>query len=142
MASAIPLYLAPDGAGYRLMELPQELVDLIESDDAPTMIKLTPTPTAAVLKTPIRNYSLRQKNTSNGLILLRLVANTEPSTSDTVMTDDHSTTKEKKREKPKVSLHAFATLHETVELLPLEDGQEEPPVPKLGKWHEKLMRGR
>lgn len=35
-AARIPLYQAPDGVGYKLLELPQELVDLIESENAPT----------------------------------------------------------------------------------------------------------
>lgn len=34
-AAKIPLYQAPDGVGYKLLELPQELVDLIESENGP-----------------------------------------------------------------------------------------------------------
>ena len=33
--AGIPLSHAPDGVGYKLLELPAELVELIESDDAP-----------------------------------------------------------------------------------------------------------
>ncbi|KAK3339148.1 hypothetical protein B0H65DRAFT_475521 [Neurospora tetraspora] len=71
--AGIPLSHAPDGVGYKLLELPPELVELLESPNPPTLT-LHPSPTAALLKTTInglpKTYSLRQKNTSNGLILL------------------------------------------------------------------------
>ncbi|KAL2193445.1 hypothetical protein P885DRAFT_64070 [Corynascus similis CBS 632.67] len=47
ISNSIPLSHAPDGTGYKLMELPPELLELLESQDPPT-----------------------QKNTSNALILL------------------------------------------------------------------------
>ncbi|KAK3949094.1 hypothetical protein QBC32DRAFT_349961 [Pseudoneurospora amorphoporcata] len=83
--AGIPLSHAPDGVGYKLLELPPELVELLESENPPTLT-LHPSPTAALLKTTIngtpKTYSLRQKNTSNGLILLsplsQLVSQKEP----------------------------------------------------------------
>ena len=35
-AAGIPLYHVPAGAGYKLLELPPELVDLLESPNPPT----------------------------------------------------------------------------------------------------------
>ena len=36
--SGIPLLHAPSGVGYRLIELPAELVSLMESDNAPVYV--------------------------------------------------------------------------------------------------------
>ncbi|KAK4448026.1 hypothetical protein QBC34DRAFT_407999 [Podospora aff. communis PSN243] len=115
---SIPLFHTPSEAGYKLLELPAELVDLLESSDPPALT-LHATPTAAVLKTPVgKTYSLRQKNTSNALILLQTTDKTAPN----------------------AGLDAIATVHETVELVP-EEG--EAPAPRArGKWHEKFGRGR
>ncbi|KAK1755595.1 hypothetical protein QBC47DRAFT_380741 [Echria macrotheca] len=122
---AIPLYHAPHGRGYKLLELPPELVTLLESDNPPTLT-LHSTPTAAILKTPAgpnanaKTYSLRQKNTSNALMLLEP---TDPA-------DSNSTT----------GIRAIATVHETIELVP-EEG--EAPAPRArGKWHERFGKGR
>lgn len=38
----IPLAHAPDGAGYRLLELPPELLTLLESEDPPVSVRLHP----------------------------------------------------------------------------------------------------
>jgi hypothetical protein len=34
--TGIPLAHAPDGTGYKLLELPPELLELLESQDPPT----------------------------------------------------------------------------------------------------------
>ncbi|KAL2153661.1 hypothetical protein VTH82DRAFT_4816 [Thermothelomyces myriococcoides] len=126
---SIPLSHAPDGTGYKLMELPPELVELLESQDPPTLT-LHPSPTAALLKTPSSTYSLRQKNTSNALILL---APSSASSSET--TDDGLLP-------GAVGLDSIATLHETIELVP-EESVTAASVPKAkGKWHEKFGRAR
>jgi hypothetical protein len=39
-----------------------------------------------------------------------------------------------------VALRAFATVHETIELIP-EEG-DVPAAPKRGKWHERFAKGR
>ncbi|KAH6957620.1 hypothetical protein BKA56DRAFT_602237 [Ilyonectria sp. MPI-CAGE-AT-0026] len=65
----IPLRHIPDDAGYRLIELPPELISLLESDTAP-VLTLESSDTSALLKTPNKTYALRQKNTSNALMLL------------------------------------------------------------------------
>ncbi|KAM7192959.1 hypothetical protein V8F20_008629 [Naviculisporaceae sp. PSN 640] len=164
----IPLYQAPDGIGYKLIELPQELVDLIESENAPATLTLTSSPTAALLKTPSKTYSLRQKNTSNGLILLRPVQTSSTKSSSQpesltnsdqdgdipMTTDDNDNGNDNNNDttaksdqvseggKTTVSLHAFTTLHETIELVPLEEGQEAPVAKVRGKWHERFGRTR
>ena len=86
----------------------------------PTSLTLHPSPAAALLKTPSKTYSLRQKNTSNALILLV----------PTVTSDAAP------------GLSAIATVHETIELVPeAEAAAEAAPKPR-GKWHEKFGRGR
>ncbi|KAK0620230.1 hypothetical protein B0T14DRAFT_496805 [Immersiella caudata] len=116
--TTIPLFHTPSQEGFKLLELPPELVGLLESESPPPLI-LHATAAAAVLKTPTgKTYSLRQKNTSNALILLQ-------------------TTEEGA---PNAGLDAITTVHETVELIP-EEG--EAPAPRArGKWHEKFGRGR
>lgn len=132
-AAGIPLNHAPDGAGYRLLELPPELLALLESEFPPTL-RLEPPPPppsatttatttpAALLRTPdgSKTWSLRQKNTSNALILLRADASSGG------------------------ALHAVATLHETVELVPEQQQATRAAAqaaPK-GKWHERFGRTR
>ncbi|KAL2164946.1 hypothetical protein VTH06DRAFT_242 [Thermothelomyces fergusii] len=127
---SIPLSHAPDGTGYKLVELPPELLELLESPDPPTLT-LHPSPTAALLKTPSRTYSLRQKNTSNALILLAPAAAAAADDDDDAALPPGT-----------VGLDSIATLHETIELVP-EEGDTAAPAPKArGKWHEKFGRGR
>ena len=79
---------------------------------------------SAVLRTPEKTYSLRQKNTSNALILLS-PANTPASAGQI----------------PQLGLSAIATLHETIELTP-EDPNAAPVAAVRGKWHEKFGKNR
>ncbi|KAK4224333.1 hypothetical protein QBC38DRAFT_485722 [Podospora fimiseda] len=121
MPTSIPLTHTPPNHLYKLVELPSDLLTLLESENPPTL-KIT---FSAVLVTPKSSYSLRQKNTSNALILLGLKEEGEVTT--------------------------LGTLHETVELVPMvvqagDDDQssvaaQAPKVVK-GKWHEKFGRGR
>ncbi|KAK0746486.1 hypothetical protein B0T18DRAFT_411742 [Schizothecium vesticola] len=134
--SRIPLYHAPRASslhGYKLLELPDELLALLESDDPPTLT-LTPSSTVALLKTPGpagKTYSLRQKNTSNALILLESVSVPVPVPPGQQQQNQGGAT---------VALRAFATVHETVELVP--EAGDVPAVAKRGKWHEKFAKGR
>ncbi|KAK0672533.1 hypothetical protein QBC41DRAFT_299473 [Cercophora samala] len=116
----------PDSvAGYKLLELPPDLVALLEGENPP-VLTISPSPTSALLTVPSttsKSYSLRQKNTSNALIIL------EPTSSQ-----DTTTTQ---------GMKAIATVHETVELVPVpEAAAAAPDVKKRGKWHEKFARGR
>ncbi|KAK4070787.1 hypothetical protein Trihar35433_5254 [Trichoderma harzianum] len=117
----IPLHHRPDDTGYRLIELPPELESLLESENAP-VLTLESSETSALLKTPDRTYSLRQKNTSNSVILL------SPTTSDQGMA-------------------AISTIRETVELelapqAPVASGGPLKNTGSRGKWHEMFGKGR
>ncbi|KAK3502516.1 hypothetical protein B0T13DRAFT_460904 [Neurospora crassa] len=173
--AGIPLSHAPDGVGYKLLELPSELVDLLESENPPTLT-LHPSPTAALLKTTInglpKTYSLRQKNTSNGLILLspftpitttqtaqpQPQSQSRPDNKQTTTTTTTTTTEpgdemdieqEQQQEEEKgmdeisiPGLRTLTTLHETIELVPEPEGASAPAMKARGKWHEKFARGR
>ncbi|KAI0482210.1 hypothetical protein GGR56DRAFT_175858 [Xylariaceae sp. FL0804] len=120
--SGIPLAHAPDGVGYKLMELPPELLELLESDDPP-VLTLESSADSAVLKSGGHSWGLRQKNTSNALILL---APAEPAPSSPQI--------------PEAGLRAVATIHDTIELVAEPSGKTVPVA--RGKWHEKFARGR
>ncbi|POR31759.1 Uncharacterized protein TPAR_08032 [Tolypocladium paradoxum] len=120
----IPLHHQPHDAGYRLIELPMEVQSLLESATAP-VLTLEESDTSAILRTPDSSYHLRQKNTSNALLLLAPQTSSPP---------------------PEQGLSAISTIHETVELdvipdhpintAPLKD------TGSRGKWHEKFGRDR
>ncbi|KAL6872810.1 hypothetical protein J3F83DRAFT_731076 [Trichoderma novae-zelandiae] len=120
----IPLHYRPDDIGYRLIELPPELESLLESENAP-VLTLESSETSALLKTPDRTYSLRQKNTSNSVMLL------SPSISPTSQDQ---------------GIAAISTIHETVELelVPqaVATGGPLKNTGSRGKWHEKFGKGR
>lgn len=110
-------------ARYKLLELPPELLALLESADPPAL-RLESTPAAGLLRAPSLNktWSLRQKNTSNALILLRAHAPGSPPSAS--------------------SLRAVATLHETIELVPEAEHATAPTVAARGKWHERFGKTR
>ncbi|KAI0116913.1 hypothetical protein F4814DRAFT_414406 [Daldinia grandis] len=120
---SISLNHAPDGIGYKLLELPAELLTLLESDTPPVLI-LESSTNSAILKNGTQSWGLRQKNTSNALIILKTSEETTPSSSEV----------------PEASLNAIATIHDTIELA-AELAVAAPPVAK-GKWHERFARGR
>ncbi|KAK4465176.1 hypothetical protein QBC42DRAFT_261748 [Cladorrhinum samala] len=131
--AGIPLFHKPSTTGYKLLELSPELVDLLESKDPPTLT-ISPSSSSAVLHAPSidKSYSLRQKNTSNALILL----------SPTTVTNFSSS--------PPGGITTIATVHETIELVPIatsttpggEKGTEAAAQKPRGKWHEKFGKGR
>ncbi|KAK0715513.1 hypothetical protein B0H67DRAFT_537934 [Lasiosphaeris hirsuta] len=128
--NAIPLFHAPDNIGYKLLELPPDL-DALLSGPNPPKLTVTPSSTAALLKTPDgKTYSLRQNNTSNALILL------SPNQSPSVVPVPGAET-----EAWPVGggLCAVATVHETIELVPEAAA---PAAKARGKWHEKFGKGR
>lgn len=121
--AGIPLNHAPSDTTYKLLELPPDLLALLESDSPPTL-RLEPSPTAGLLKTPDnKTWSLRQKNTSNALILLQASGPGQDSAAA-------------------ASLSTVATLHETVELVPEAESAAAPVVAAKGKWHEKFGKTR
>ncbi|KAI3322116.1 hypothetical protein HD806DRAFT_536583 [Xylariaceae sp. AK1471] len=120
--TGIPLSHAPDGIGYRLMELPPELLEALQSANPPDL-RLESSENSAILKCGSQSWSLRQKNTSNALILLKPTDSTVASS-----------------QMPQTGLKAISTIHDTIELIP-ESADKPAPVTK-GKWHEKFARGR
>lgn len=123
--AGIPLNHAPSAATYKLLELPPDLLALLESDSPPTL-RLEPSPTAGLLKTPDnKTWSLRQKNTSNALILLQASGPGSGPGQDSA-----------------AALSTVATLHETVELVPEAESAAAPVVAAKGKWHEKFGKTR
>lgn len=105
------------GAGYKLLELPPDLLALLECPSPPTL-RLASTPTAGLVRAPDgRTWSLLQKNTSNALILLRADPRDQ-------------------------SLSTVATVHETVELVPEAQSAAAPTTVARGKWHEKFGKTR
>ncbi|KAM0432877.1 hypothetical protein ACHAPT_004579 [Fusarium lateritium] len=119
---------APSDKNYRLIELPPELQSLLESDTAP-VLTLESSDTSALLKTPSKTYALRQKNTSNAIMLL----SPTPSTP----------------ENPEQGISIVSTIRETVELEVVPDktaGASSGATKSLGgakgKWHERFGRNR
>lgn len=111
-----PLNHAPTPTTYKLLELPPELLALLESDNPPAL-HLESTPTAGLVRTPDnKTWSLRQKNTSNALIILQATQ--------------------------QQSLDAVATVHEMVELMPEAENAAAPTIAVRGKWHEKFGKTR
>ncbi|KAI1409197.1 hypothetical protein F5Y13DRAFT_170992 [Hypoxylon sp. FL1857] len=121
--TGIPLNHAPDGIGYKLLELPPELLALLESENPP-ILTIESSTNSAILKSDTQSWGLRQKNTSNALILLKSSGATNPSPSQI----------------PEASLKAIATVHDTIELVPEPTGKPAPVA--RGKWHERFARGR
>ncbi|KAH6608374.1 hypothetical protein Trco_001720 [Trichoderma cornu-damae] len=122
----IPLRHKPDDIGYRLIELPPEVESLLESDNPP-VLTLESSDASALLKTPDRTYALRQKNTSNSVILLSPLASSTSS---------------------QQGVAAISTIRETVELelvVPqhavVSSGQLKN-TGSRGKWHEMFGKGR
>ncbi|KAK8051961.1 hypothetical protein PG993_003346 [Apiospora rasikravindrae] len=128
--TGIPLTHAPDGKGYKLLELPPELLALLESDDPPVS---SPPPVSAVIKHGGQTWGLRQKNTSNALILLAPAPASSSSSSG-----DAS---DPAAQPGATELKVISTIHESVELLLDTTGETAKPVAR-GKWHEKFARTR
>ncbi|KFY16860.1 hypothetical protein V491_05200 [Pseudogymnoascus sp. VKM F-3775] len=134
-STSIPLSTGHVHAPYKLLELPPDLLALLESDAPPTL-HLTPgtgTP-HAILTTPAGTYRLQQKNTSNPLMLLR------PSISSEIGGDgsDGADTG-----MARASVCVVARIEDTLELLPCDPATDAAPMKaKAGKWHEKFAASR
>ncbi|KAJ3578545.1 hypothetical protein NPX13_g2019 [Xylaria arbuscula] len=120
--SGVPVIHAPDGVGYRLMELPPELLEALESSTTPEL-RLESSATSAVLKLGTQSWALRQKNTSNALILLK--AGNVAAASVQI---------------PQPGLQVVSTIHDTIELIP--EPSNKPATTAKGKWHERFAKGR
>jgi sister chromatid cohesion protein DCC1 len=92
----------------------------------PSSLTLESSPTSAILKHGSQSWGMRQKNTSNALMLLSPAdATAEPQESSQV---------------PEPGLRAIAIVHDTIELIPETSASAAPAA--RGKWHEKFARSR
>jgi hypothetical protein len=126
---------------------PQTLCHGLSYSHGNFSLTLHPSETAALLKTPSKTYSLRQKNTSNALILLSPHRGLLLSENDRSSTDDNDGEGGNGTSgAPHAGLTTIATVHETIELVPEADvaaGTAAVAAPKpRGKWHEKFGKGR
>ncbi|KAF5561024.1 Sister chromatid cohesion DCC1 [Fusarium phyllophilum] len=126
-SSGITVQHNPSPTNYRLIELPPDLLSLLESDDAP-VLTMESSDSSAVIKTPTKTYALRQKNTSNALMLLSPTP--LPTSSDGPVEQ---------------GISIISTIKETVELDTVPDvssGTAKGLGGGKGKWHERFGRNR
>ncbi|KAM0503190.1 hypothetical protein ACHAP8_003232 [Fusarium lateritium] len=120
-SGGVPLQHNPSSTNYRLIELPPDLQNILEAEDAP-VLSIESSDTSAVIITPNKTYALRQKNTSNALMLISPMSS---SSSD---------------EPPSQVISIVSTIKETVELDVVPEKAKS--VPGKGKWHERFGRNR
>ncbi len=149
-ATDIPLSSSHQQQAFKLLELPPELLSLLESDNPPMCVqpfqlpstranalcRLTITSSAATETTPgyallcygDNKYQIRQKNTSSPILVLKpsFTGPTEADNSETFI--------------PVPSVTAIAKMEDTIELI-LQEGAGKVP-PKVNKWHEKFAKSR
>ncbi|TAQ91660.1 hypothetical protein B7494_g117 [Chlorociboria aeruginascens] len=119
----------------KILELPPELLALLESDNPPQLtissaLSSNGDPGYAILSSGDKNYQMRQKNTSNPIMIL------QPSSTGPTEADDASTFI------PAPSICSIASIEDTIELILQEpEGVEKAPV-KVNKWHEKFAKSR
>jgi sister chromatid cohesion protein DCC1 len=94
-----------------------------------TITSSASTPPYALLSTGTKTYQLRQKNTSNIIMIL------QPSSTAPTESDDAATFI------PRPSVCAISKIEDTVELIQQEGGKEKA-APKVNKWHEKFAKSR
>ncbi|POS88408.1 hypothetical protein EPUL_000055 [Erysiphe pulchra] len=117
---------------FKLIELPQELLDCLESASPPTL-SIIPTSTStastsnlALLIHGTQKYKMNTKNSSNTTLLLR-------SSSVEVDTVDGSNVDN--------SVTAIAQCDETIELVLFHENSEKE-TKKVNKWHEKFAKSK
>ncbi|KAG4026047.1 hypothetical protein MFRU_046g00530 [Monilinia fructicola] len=127
---------------FKLLELPPDLLTLLESHNPPTLqITSAPTPPhhAHLTTSTGKTYALRQKNTSNPLMVL------EPRDQDGIL--DPSA--EAAAGESSVIISRIATIGETIELVERREGEGEGGEQSEGRglgrgarWRERFGRGR
>ncbi|APA13237.1 hypothetical protein sscle_10g080070 [Sclerotinia sclerotiorum 1980 UF-70] len=159
-ANSIPFTANHTQQAFKLLELPPELLTLLESDTPPTLqisassyaphhahLSVSNTASNHILKT----YTLRQKNTSNPLMLL------SPSSVQKIPEEE-----QEQEQAPssftsitQPSITRISSVDQTIELIEQEEEQDlegqgqggenskqkEKPV-KVNKWHEKFAQSR
>ncbi|KAI9741462.1 MAG: hypothetical protein M1818_004268 [Claussenomyces sp. TS43310] len=136
-APEIPFNASHQRQAFKLLELPTELLELLESDSPPTLqlksavsSTSSTTPAYAVLCSPYKTYRLQQKSSSNPIIIL------QPSSTSVSwgQDDDVATT-------PRASICNIATIEDTLELY-AQETEDAAPLRKNNRWHEKFAKGR
>ncbi|TVY93752.1 hypothetical protein LAWI1_G000890, partial [Lachnellula willkommii] len=127
----IPFSANHNQQAFKLLELPPELLALLESDKPPAItITSSPatatTPGYAILCSGDKKYQMRQKNTSNPIMIL------QPSTTFPTEADDAATFI------PVPSITTISKIEDTIELIVQEAEAKAPP--KVNKWHEKFAK--
>ncbi|KAM0358177.1 hypothetical protein HYE67_003487 [Fusarium culmorum] len=117
----IPVQHNPSSTNYRLIELPPDLQNILEAEDAP-VLSIESSDTSAIIKTPNKTYALRQKNTSNALMLISPI---------TLSSEDEPIGQ---------GISIVSTIKETVELDVVPEKATS--APGKGKWHERFGRNR
>ena len=85
-------------------------------------------PGYAILCSDDKKYQMRQKNTSNPIMVL------QPSSTDPTQADDAATFI------PAPSVTTISKIEDTIELIPQEEEAKAPA--KVNKWHEKFAKSR
>ncbi|PMD62452.1 uncharacterized protein K444DRAFT_610504 [Hyaloscypha bicolor E] len=127
----IPFSSSHRQQAFKLLELPPELLALLESDNPPILTVTSSastetTPGYAILSYGEKRYQMRQKNTSNPILVLK------PSSTGPTEADDANMFI------PVPSVTAIAKIEDTIELI-LQEGKA---PPKVNKWHEKFAKSR
>ncbi|TVY27294.1 hypothetical protein LHYA1_G003372 [Lachnellula hyalina] len=135
----IPFSANHNQQAFKLLELPPEVLALLESDKPPAfdpvlLITITSSPATAttpgyaILCSGDKKYQMRQKNTSNPIMIL------QPSSTFPTEADDAASFI------PVPSITAIAKIEDTIELIVQEAEAKAPP--KVNKWHEKFAKSR
>jgi len=117
------------------MELPPELLALLESDNPPTLYLKSATPSTptgvahALLSTPGKTYRIQQKNSSNPIMILQPAVSSTPQSNDSPFA------------MPQYSVRTIATIEDTLELHAQDEDAAAAP-PRVNKWHEKFASTR
>jgi len=131
----IPFSASHQQQAFKLIELPPELLTLLESDAPPTLTITSSAPTEttpayALLNTGTKTYQMRQKNTSNPIMII------QPSSTGPTEADDTTIFI------PQPSVCSIAKIEDTIELIVQETESAEKAAPKVNKWHEKFAKSR
>ncbi|RKF64924.1 putative sister chromatid cohesion protein dcc1 [Erysiphe neolycopersici] len=117
---------------FKLIELPQELLDSLQSASPPTLsikptsISTTTTSNIALLIHGTQKYKMNTRNSSNTTLLLR------PSSVELNAVDGSNVIN---------SVTAIAQCDETIELVPYHETLEKE-ARKVNKWHDKFAKSK
>lgn len=143
--TVIPISHANVQSGVRLLELPPELLQLVDSGITPQLTFKSPpanssdgSPAHTVLCTDERTYEIKQVQTSNTVMVMR----PQQSRSETSNRDDEVDMDEDENEGKSASegadwgMEAFAMCGSTLEVLPIKPG---PKVKTAAQWLKTLL---